>query len=547
MKKRIFSLFLALILVTGSLSGCQAKPDATGRYKLSRQGEAIIDDVTFSSDYRTDDNARVYYEIFVGSFSDSDGDGIGDLQGIIDRMDYLNDGDPTSGRSLGVEGLWLTPIFPSHSYHKYDSNDYYDIDPAFGDLDTFKKLLKICHERNVQVIIDLAINHTGTGAPWYSKFVNAHRQGLTDDPYYNFYSWYPGSSQAPAGRTFSQISGTNDYYECNFSGSMPELNYDEPLVRETVVDIAKFWLDLGVDGFRFDAIKYIYFGDHQASSDFWMWYTSELRKMKPDIYLVGECWDSDGVTDLYYPALNCFDFSMSQVNGKIAETAKTGDVNLYCKYTSSYIERVRQMRSDAMMLPFITNHDMDRAAGFLTCASFQMQMAANLYLLSPGSPFIYYGEEIGMRGSRGGSNTDANRRLHMLWGDDDTISDPEGSTYPDSNQTEDTVMTLMGNGDSILNYYKRLIMIRNANPEIARGFYTPLSFSDKASGFISTWNGSSVVVLHNTTAREIRLDLSAAGCGFVSEIAAMIGRPGSNCTLEGSILTIGPQMSAVLR
>ena len=121
--KRIFVLLLSLAL----LFGCCAA------------GEGLD----------AENNHRVFYEIFVGSFSDSDGDGTGDLRGIINRMDYLNDGDPASGKSLGIEGIWLTPIFLSPSYHKYDVTDYYRIDPAFGTLDDLKELAALCHERDV--------------------------------------------------------------------------------------------------------------------------------------------------------------------------------------------------------------------------------------------------------------------------------------------------------------------------------------------------------------------------------------------------------------
>jgi Fe2+ transport system protein FeoA len=126
-------------------------------------GEVVINDsvLTHSSEISTSNNNRVFYEIFPGSFSDSNGDGIGDLQGIINRLDYLNDGKINSGRSLGVQGIWLTPIFQSPSYHKYDVTDYYKIDPDFGDMSILKSLIDKCHERNIKIILDLPINHTG--------------------------------------------------------------------------------------------------------------------------------------------------------------------------------------------------------------------------------------------------------------------------------------------------------------------------------------------------------------------------------------------------
>ncbi len=517
--------------------------DNTGLYRLSASGEAIIDDVDQSCYAETADNARVFYEIFVGSFSDSNGDGIGDLRGIINRFDYLNDGDPASGLSLGVEGLWLTPIFDSPSYHKYDITDYYAVDPDFGSMEDLKELADLCESRNVKLILDLPINHTGRRNAWFSAFVNAHRNQDRSDPYFDFYCWYGPGESAPAGRHFAPISGSEDYYECNFDSAMPELNFDNADVRQAVLDVAKFYLDLGVDGFRFDAAKYVYFGDNGSSVAFWDWYVAQLRQIDPEIYIVAEVWDGDGVTDKYYSSMNCFNFTLPQSGGLIDETAKAGSVGRYAGYVENYLKTVQGIRADAMLVPFVSNHDMDRASGYLQSANGQMQMAANLYILGPGSPFIYYGEELGMRGSRGGSNTDANRRLAMRWGDGDTVADPEGSTYPD--QSEISLSSQLDRGRSLYNYYKRLIMIRRANPEIARGSYTAVSVPDsKVGGFVSNWNGSLVCVLHNPSQGAKTIDLAALGLDF-SRISAVVGM--GEATLEGTSLRLEGQTSVVLR
>ena len=517
--------------------------DNTGRYLLSEAGEAILDDVDLSHYADTEDNARVFYEIFVGSFSDSDGDGIGDLRGIINRFDYLNDGDPASGLSLGVEGIWLTPIFESPSYHKYDVADYYAVDPQFGTMDDLRELAELCESRNVKLILDLPINHTGSRSDWFLSFVTAHRNQDPQDPYYDFYSWYGPGSTAPAGRRFASVIGTSDYYECNFDNAMPELNFDNEAVRQAVLDVALFYLDLGVDGFRFDAAKYVYFGDNERSAAFWDWYMAQLRAVDPEIYAVAEVWDGDGITDKYYSSLNCFNFTLPQAGGLIAETAKAGNAGRYAAYVENYLHTVQAIRPESMIVPFVSNHDMDRASGFLPAMNGQMQVAANLYLLGPGSPFLYYGEELGMRGSRGSANTDANRRLAMRWGDGDTVADPKGSSYPD--QPEVSLAQQLGQGQSPYNYYKRLLLIRRANPEIARGEYHAVSVPDsKVGGFVSTWNGSSVCVLHNTTLGTKTVDLAALDLDF-TEIAACIGM--GEAELEGTSLRLGGQTSVVLR
>ena len=556
MKK--YTLFLlCLLLLVSVFSGCGKpsspegttpvpEPESSASAEMpapeTAPEEYRLTAPELQSDFVCGDTARVFYEIFVGSFSDSNGDGIGDLRGIIDRMDYLNDGDPNSGLSLGIEGIWLTPVFPSPSYHKYDVADYYGIDAKFGTLDDMKELLSLCHERNVKVILDMPINHTSIRNEWFQRFVVAHRQKDPQNEYYDFYSWCTADSQIP-GSTYRPVPDTDHFYECNFSDDMPELNFDLEAVRQQMLDVAKFWMDLGVDGFRFDAAKYIYFNDNGQSADFWLWYLGQLRAVDPDLYTVAEVWDADPVIDQYIGSTNCFNFTLSQAEGLLASSVKGSKVDALTSYEQEYIARIRSINPGAMIVPFLTNHDQDRAAGFLKTDSGQMQMAANLYLLGPGSPFLYYGEELGMRGSRGGANTDANRRLAMVWGDGDTVRDPEGSTY--SKQIENGVTEQRSDPDSLYTYYKQLLMIRHANPEIARGDYQAVGFSgNRLGGFTSSWNGSTVCILHNLTDSEITVDLAKAGLDF-SVLRAAAGL--NSAVLDGDLLTVGAMTSVILK
>ena len=493
-------------------------------------------------------NSRVFYEIFVGSFSDSDGDGIGDLRGIINRMDYLNDGDPGSGNSLGIEGIWLTPVFLSPSYHKYDVTDYYQIDPAFGTEEDLKELTELCHERDVKLILDLPLNHTGAENSWFRNFKNAHLMHSPDNIWYDFYTWMEPDAAIPAGRHFMRTQLPEMLVEANFSDSMPELNFDNERVRQKLLDVAAYWLERGIDGFRFDAAKYPYYGEHEKNAEFWTWFTAELKKINPDIYTVAEVWDGDGITSRYLDAFNCFRFSTAQAEGLIAATAKGGDVNKLVQETQNYLDAIHEKNPEAMNIPFIANHDTDRASGYLTVASGRMAVAANLYILTPGSPFIYYGEEIGLRGSRGGANTDANRRLAMLWGDGDTVRDPAGSTY--DKQTPYSVKDLEGMAGSLLKHYRKLIAIRKANPEIARGRYTALSFRDtRMGGFLCSLEGSTKGVFHNTTDHTLTVDLAEATDHAFTEVAAWIAVDPleGEAKLEGAVLTLSPQTSAVLK
>ena len=523
---KVISLALALALL---VSGC-------GKKQESRPDE-------------TEDNYRAFYQIFVGSFSDSNGDGTGDLRGIINRLDYLNDGNVLSEDSLGVQGIWLSPIFDSPSYHKYDASDYYMVDKKFGTEDDLKELVALCHDRNVKVILDLAINHTSTSNVWFQKFVSAHKNGDTTDPYYDFYSWATISDRKN-GVTYSMIPGTQEYYECNFSSDMPELNFDNPKVREEVLNVAKYYLNMGIDGFRFDAVKYIYYNDTPSSVEFWNWYMAELRAYRPDIYCVGECWSGDSETLQYVEALNCFNFQMAQGEGQIASATKGNNIDRYTNYVESYQKLVTEANSEyGMMSSFLANHDMDRAAGYMTVASKMAYMAANIYLLSPGSPFIYYGEEIGLKGSRGGANTDANRRLAMLWGDDDTIKDPVGTTYAKSKQTNGSVKEQLENEESLLRHYSKVLTIRNTYPEIPRGEYKALSFGEsRFGGFLITYQGEQTVLLHNTSdTKEIVIDLTKCADFPDAEmkIAEVIGQ--GKAKLDGTTLTLAPYTSVILK
>ena len=494
-----------------------------------------------------DDNYRTFYQIFVGSFSDSNGDGIGDIRGIINRMDYLNDGNINGGKDLGVQGIWLSPIFESPTYHKYDAKDYYKIDKKFGTEEDLKELLELCHQRNVKVILDLVVNHTSIKHEWFLKFQEARKNGDTENKYYDYYSCATQDEKI-SGCTYSALGIGKWWYEANFSPEMPELNFDNPDVKADMLFLAKHYLDLGVDGFRFDAVKYIYFGNTKKSVEFWEWYMGELVAYKPDIYCVGECWSAESEIIEYYSAMNCFNFATSGPEGRVASAAKGKSLSSFLNYIETYQDKVQEANPNGMPMPFLSNHDMDRISGSFTEEGV-MKMAANLYLLSPGSPMIYYGEEIGIKGSRGGANTDANRRLAMLWGDGDKIKNPTGSTYSNKKQITETVKDQLWDKDSLLRYYSRLIAIRHKYPAIARGDYNAVTCDNKNfGGFYIEYNGEVIGLFHNNSAEEIQIDISTLSGldeNSFSTLCDYIGM--GKAKLKGNILTIGAQTSVILK
>jgi alpha-amylase len=235
---------------------------------------------------------RVCYEIFVRSFCDSNKDGIGDLNGITSKLDYLQD--------LGVEALWLTPFCKSPSYHKYDVVDYQVIDPEYGTMQDLERLIEEAHRRDIRIIIDFVINHTSSENKWFLEA----KKGK-DNPFRNYYSWLTPAQIDSMGVAIREKTAdswetnpwhwakkgdTEKYYGMFWSG-MPDLNMDEPKVRKEIYEIGRFWLEKGIDGFRMDAAKHIYpEWEAPKAHDFWVEFRQEMEKIKPDVYIVGEVW-----------------------------------------------------------------------------------------------------------------------------------------------------------------------------------------------------------------------------------------------------------------
>lgn len=531
MKKTIVALVLLMVLV---LPLC---------FAACAEHNVITDDNLKAN--IIDDNYRTFYEIFVGGFSDSNGDGIGDLRGLINRLDYLNDGDPDSGKSLGITGIWLMPINFSLSYHKYDVLDYQTVDPKYGTTQDMKELIDECHRRGINVIIDLVLNHTSKQHRWFEAAQRARREGDVDNQYYDYYSVKIGSAGGAWYDFATDPQGNHWVYEGNFSSEMPELNYDNPLVKSEVDEIVKYWLvDMGIDGFRLDAVKYFYLNEDAKNIEFLKWLNQTCQSYKSDAYLVGENWSNQVSVINYYEAINCFDFSFSQVGGSVMAAVLYGgnSGSMFSGAVESYYNATKEKNPDSIMAPFLSNHDIDRIGGAVDIEQKTAQQAASLYLLMPGNPYIYYGEEIGMKGSRGSANTDANRRLAMLWGDGDSVKDPTGATYDPKGQTNGTVKGQLSNSQSLLNHYKKLIAIRNANPEIARGKVTAVTtFGENFAALRFEYNGSVVYVIHNLGTVSATLNVSSLGISTLRAWAT------EKSTLDGNTLTIGARGSVVLK
>lgn len=265
-KSLLFALAGTMLLSTG-LSSCAKSPN--DKYLSKTKPTYQIENHT---DNYIDDVYRNYYQVLVYSYFDSNGDGIGDLNGLTQKLDYINDGNRNSTTSLGYDGIYTLPIFPSPTYHKYDATDYYNIDPDYGTLEDFDNFIDACEQRGIDVILDLAINHTSNQHPWFKKACqdirNVHEYDpITGQPteeaktlypslrYYHF--TYNGTVKLD-GTSWHGVSGTNWSYEGSFNSGMPDLNLDEQVVRDELKNVMKFWLDRGVRGFRLDAVQHFY-------------------------------------------------------------------------------------------------------------------------------------------------------------------------------------------------------------------------------------------------------------------------------------------------
>ncbi|PMQ01405.1 MAG: alpha-amylase [Dictyoglomus sp. NZ13-RE01] len=427
----------------------------------------------------------VFYEVFVRSFADSDGDGIGDLRGLMEKLDYLNDGNPNTTKDLGVNALWLMPIFLSPSYHGYDVVDYYDIDPNYGDMKDFEEFLAEAHKRGIKVILDLVLNHTSSLHPW---FKSASSSFLS--PYRNFYLW---STEPPKNNPqFWHKTNTGYYYGFFWSG-MPDLNYDEPRVREEVKKIAKFWLEKGVDGFRLDAAKHIY-DDHDKNVAWWKEFYDYVKSIKKDVYLVGEVWDSQEVIAKYYYGLpSNFNFPLAQ--RIISSVSSQYNLNLvdFLLDERSLFSQYNPDFADAI---FLTNHDQNRVMSVFGGSIDKAILSASIYLTFPGTPFIYYGEEIGMSGAK----PDEHIREPFEWtsnlkGDYQTMwIKPIYAKPNDGISVEEEDL----DENSILNHYRRLVNLRLKYKALSYGDIEKVDTKDSTLlAYIRKVGEEKILIIHN--------------------------------------------------
>jgi alpha-amylase len=435
-------------------------------------------------------NDSTFYEVFVRSFADSDSDGIGDLPGLIGKLDYLNDGDPDTTSDLGVTGLWLMPIMASPSYHGYDITDYYTVNPQYGTDDDFRRLMAEAHRRGMRVIIDLVLNHTSSQHPWFVESQDAQSDKR---------DWYVWSESKPAGQGW-HAGANGGYYYGHFSDRMPDLNYNNPQVTAAMDDVVRFWLnDMQVDGFRLDAVKYLYEDgariEHLPATHAWLKaFRLFYKGVSPQAFTVGEVVADTDTSAKYVDAEldTVFEFTMAEAMLKSAQGGETAAV-----------DQAQQAAMAAypagQYATFLANHDQNRTRSRLL-ADDQAKTAASLEFSFPGVPFIYYGEEIGMQGQK----PDENIRRPMQWTSAGgfTTGTPWNAYYEDV--TTRNVAAQEADAGSILSHYRAWVRLRNEHAALRVGAWVAVDAGDSAVYAALRWTvDERILVLINLSNKPV--------------------------------------------
>ena len=502
----------------------------------------------------------VVYQIWPRSFCDGNGDGIGDLQGVLDKMDYLE--------ALGINCIWFSPLYPSpNADFGYDISDYKSINPEYGDLDLFKKVLDEAHSRGIRVIMDLVVNHTSDEHKWFIESQNP------DSPYHDYYFWRKGKGKRPPNNWLSCFEGgaweynerLDEYYLHVFAKKQPDLNHDNPRVREEVKDIMRFWLDMGVDGFREDVITFIskkeglpngfpipsacgienymdgphiheYLQEYREVTDNYDCFTvGEAPMMTPEKalkYIDESHKELDLMFHFQHIEADCFvmDFFQTKFNLKKMKRA-----------FSSWQEKINGKAWNTL---YIENHDHPRIISRYGSEKYRTEsgkMLANMYMLQQGTPFIYQGQEIGMVNTRLESldeyvdcfvknnyavgmkmhlgekrcfenavkSTRDNSRTPVQWDSTENAGFSTGTPWfpVNKNYKEINARAEAENPNSILNHYKALIKFKKENEVAIYGDYKEhYKNSDKLFVFERNYNGKRLLVINSFTEENVAFE-----------------------------------------
>jgi alpha-amylase len=494
-------------------------------------------------------SSGVYYEIFVRSWYDTNGDGIGDLNGVTAKLDYL--------QSLGVSGIWLMPINPSPSYHGYDITDYYGINPQYGNMHDFEHLLAEAHKRGIKVIMDLVINHSSNEHPWFKAALDPH------SAYHNWYAWADKYTDLDtlsatgvtawhavgAQTAGAKAAGLKNYLGI-FAPTMPDLNYDNPAVRAEMVKVGRYWLGKGVDGFRLDAAQHIY-DDLQSDVDdptvlakniaWWTEFRHGIDVVNPHAYVVGEV-TRPSATELapYFKPLDAvFNFPLATQLIDCARRERNLGLAVTLEHTYATYRAANGHLDDA---PFLSNHDQERVMSQLDDNAQHMRMAAALLLTLPGQPYVYYGEELGTRGHK----PDSAMREPMRW---QRIPGGRGETTWEAstsgNGAEVSVEAEQADPNSLLHYYSMLLHWRSEIGALRDGGFRVYP---EANDHLVAWERAdaqgTVLVVHNLSGAAQSMPLDVPGEPHFNHV---LRQSTTGATIDAEGLQLPPYSSVVLQ
>ena len=407
----------------------------------------------------------VGYEVFVRSFKDTDGDGIGDLPGLQEKLGYLED--------LGVDLIWLMPILQSPSYHGYDVSDYREVEADYGSKEDLASLLSQANTREIRVIMDFVMNHASDQHPWFIESAQDTKPGARDR-----FIWSPENQgwTQPWGGAGSWHNFAGAWFYGLFSPSMPDWNLENPEVEEELTLAAESWLDFGFNGFRLDAVRYLVESgpgdgqkDQEATHQIWSRFREAMENRQGAPLLLGEAWAELPVAAAYFgsesqPEMGMV-FDFDGATAMLQATLQGSSAPLKQAWCSRWTETP----SWGAWGTFLSNHDQDRVGSVLENLGLDgLKTAAALLLLSPGTPWIYYGEELGAM--NGPSWGDMGRREPMHWNPGNTEFSKEepwtGNTTP---PPFPSVQEQLNQSNSLFQWYQRLIALRQEHESLRRG------------------------------------------------------------------------------
>jgi glycosidase len=469
--------------------------------------------------YTTPDwfQGAVLYEIFVRSYVDSDGDGVGDLRGIIDRLDYLVE--------LGVDVIWLMPIYPSPSVHGYDVTDYFSVNPEYGTVEDLMALVEAAHDRDLRLLLDFVPSHLSDQHPFF--------QDAYENPDSVRSDWFVFNNDAQT--TYAGFAGNRE---------MPRFNHYNTDVVSFLTDAARFWLDLdgdgdytdGVDGFRVDNATF-------PPQEFLRALRGAVKDANPEALLLGEVWvQNPGDLSRFFPdqfdAL--FDFplyTLLQGDHNANQDGLLAGQGFPPLLTGLMEEEKSRFPEEAMAVRFLSNHDTNRIAAEVGGETQREKLGAAILATLPGPILVYYGEEIGMPGQKGGAPFwDNYRREPMDWFAEEVGLGQTTWFRPEDrwNAPSDGVSVEEQDSapDSLLNYYRKALTLRSSHSALRDGDFEvlPLTSSGPGTwGFLRTGEGSSLVVLINfsTEPRELTADLFPFTAGNLRELLSGQIYPGA--------------------